>query len=99
MATISLPTPLRAFAKNQRSVQITGQTVGDVLENLTRQFPEMRQHLFSEDGTLRSFVNVYLGDEDIRYLQGSKTPVKDDAQLSIIPSIAGGIFIAGVVEL
>ena len=69
MATISLPTPLRPYADKQSEIQVQGQTVGEALSDLTSKIPKLKQHLFAEDGNLRSFVNVYLNDEDIRFLE------------------------------
>lgn len=89
MATIRIPTPLRAYVSGQEYVSVSGQTVGDALGDLTRQYPEIEPHLFNE-GRLRSFVNVFLGDEDVRHLDGIDTPIQDDTKLLIIPSIAGG---------
>ena len=94
---IHIPTPLRPFAGKQASVSVTAATVGSALVALTTQFPELRKHLYTEEGKLRAFVNVYLNDEDIRYLdQKDDTPVKDSDALSIIPSIAGGTATAEV---
>jgi molybdopterin/thiamine biosynthesis adenylyltransferase/rhodanese-related sulfurtransferase/molybdopterin converting factor small subunit len=88
---IHIPTPLRQFAAKQATVTVTASTVGQALEELTFTHPELKKHLYSEDGKLRAFVNVYLNDEDIRYLSGKEdTPVKEGDSLSIIPSIAGG---------
>lgn len=90
MATISLPTPLRPYADRQAEVSIDGSTVGELLSALTETFPKLKNHLFADDGKLRSFVNVYVNDEDIRHLQKSETPVSASDQVSIIPAIAGG---------
>jgi adenylyltransferase/sulfurtransferase len=90
MAKISLPTPLRPYADKQAEVTIGGGTVRELLANLTERHPGLKKHLFADDGTLRSFVNVYLNDEDVRYLQKGETVVKDSDLVSIIPSIAGG---------
>ena len=90
LTTIHIPTPLRKFTDGQAAVGVEGETVGDALAHLTSQFPTLKQHLYNEQGTLRSFVNIYLGDEDIRYLDGENTLLADDATLSIVPSIAGG---------
>ena len=90
MPKISLPTPLRPNANKQAEVTVDGATVGEALAKLTAQHPDLRRHLFAEDGKLRSFVNVYVNDEDIRYLKKNETPVKDSDLVSIIPSIAGG---------
>ena len=88
---IHIPTPLRAFTGGEQTVSVPGATVGDALEQLTGAYPELRQHLFMADGKLRSFVNVYLNDDDIRYLpQKEATPAEESDELTIIPSIAGG---------
>lgn len=87
---VMIPTPLRPYAGKQDSVQLQAATVGEALSALTSQFSELKQHLFSDDGRLRSFVNVYVNDEDIRYLQKDKTPVREGDVVSIVPSIAGG---------
>jgi molybdopterin converting factor small subunit len=88
---IHIPTPLRQFAQKQSTVTVHADTVGQALEELTETHPELKKHLYSEDGKLRAFVNVYLNDEDIRYLSDKEnTAVKEGDSLSIIPSIAGG---------
>ncbi|HWF39401.1 MAG TPA: ubiquitin-like small modifier protein 1 [Candidatus Acidoferrales bacterium] len=87
---VMIPTPLRPYAGKQDSVQLQAATVGEALSALTSQFSELKKHLFSDDGRLRSFVNVYVNDEDIRYLQKDKTPVREGDVVSIVPSIAGG---------
>ena len=87
---IHIPTPLRQYAEKKDVVEVGGRTVGEGLANLTSQYADLRRHLFSDDGKLRAFVNVYLNDEDIRYLEQENTPVKDGDSLSIVPSIAGG---------
>jgi adenylyltransferase/sulfurtransferase len=88
---IFIPTPLRAYTGKQDTVEVRGTTIQDVLSGLTAQYPVLRKHLFTEDGKLRSFVNLYLNDEDIRYLdKKDQTPVSEGDSLSIIPSIAGG---------
>jgi molybdopterin converting factor small subunit len=89
--TIHIPTALRSYAGNNASVDVSGATVGDALSDLTTQYPDLSKHLRTGDGKLRSFVNVYLEDEDIRYLDKEATPVADGAELSIVPSIAGGV--------
>ncbi len=88
--TIHIPTPLRPFTEKQESVEVTGATVGELLADLTKKYEGLRKHLYADDGRLRNFVNVYLNDEDIRYLQKEKTPVKPGDSLSIVPSVAGG---------
>ena len=87
---VMIPTPLRAYAGKQESIDVAAGTVGEALGALTAQFAELKKHLYSDDGKLRSFVNVYVNDEDIRYLQKDKTAVKDGDTVSIVPSIAGG---------
>ena len=90
MTQIRIPTPLRPYAGGQSAITVTGSTVGMALNDLTDQYPDLRQHLF--DGPqLRSFVNIYLNQEDVRYLQGAETPLKEADTLLIIPSIAGGV--------
>ena len=89
MASIKIPTPLRAYTNNQAQVSVTGATVGEALGNLTATYPELRTHLY-EGEKLRNFVNVFLGDEDVRFLDGLDTEIEADAGLRIIPSIAGG---------
>jgi molybdopterin/thiamine biosynthesis adenylyltransferase/rhodanese-related sulfurtransferase/molybdopterin converting factor small subunit len=90
MAKILIPTPLRQYAGKQDAVQLAGQTVGEVLHSLTSQYSDLRRHLYNDEGKLRSFVNVYVNDEDIRYLSKEATPLKDNDTVSIVPSIAGG---------
>ncbi|HVA65012.1 MAG TPA: MoaD/ThiS family protein [Terriglobales bacterium] len=87
---IHIPTPLRAFTGQQATVEAQGRDVGEALEDLVRTHPPLRAQLFNADGQLRSFVNVYLNDEDIRYTGSGKTPVNASDTISIVPSIAGG---------
>jgi adenylyltransferase/sulfurtransferase len=87
---ILIPTPLRPYAGKQSIIEVTAQTVGEALSDLTAQHPDLRKHLYSEDGKLRAFVNIYLNDEDIRYLNKDATPVKETDTISIVPSVAGG---------
>jgi len=90
MITILIPTPLRPFTDKLDAVAVSGATVGELLQDLTTRYAGLKQHLYAADGKLRSFVNVYVNDDDIRYLQKEQTPVKDGDTLSIIPSVAGG---------
>src|SRR5580704_16001734 len=90
MAKILIPTPLRQYANKQDSVDLAGATVGEVLHSLTSQYAELRRHLYTDEGRLRSFVNVYVNDDDIRYLDKEATALKDGDTVSIVPSIAGG---------
>jgi len=90
MAKLMIPTPLRQYADKNDSVEIEASTVGEALDKLTAQYGDLRKHLFSDEGKLRSFVNVYLNDEDIRYLDKDKTAVRGEDVITIVPSIAGG---------
>ncbi len=87
---ILIPTPLRPYTGKQSTAEVAGQTVGEALSDLVTQHPDLRRHLYGEDGTLRSFVNVYLNDDDIRYLAKEATPAKDTDTITIVPSVAGG---------
>ena len=88
---ILIPTPLRAFTEKQDTVSVTGATVTEGLSALTKTYPALQQHLFTPEGALRSFVNVYLNDDDVRYLPAKEdSPVGENDELTIIPSIAGG---------
>lgn len=89
MASIRIPTPLRAYTGNQAQVTIEGGTVGAALSNLVEQYPDLKPHIF-QDEQLRNFVNIFLGEENISFLQGMDTELEPDASLRIIPSIAGG---------
>ena len=88
---IHIPTPLRQYADKKDVAEVAGGTAGEGLANLTAQYPDLRRHLYTDNGKLRTFVNFYLNDEDIRYLQQENTPVKEGDVLSIVPSIAGGV--------
>src|SRR5262245_37984118 len=90
MAKILIPTPLRPYTDKQDTVDASGATVGELLADLTRKHSGLKTHLYNEQGKLRSFVNVYVNDEDIRYLQKEETPVNAVDTVSIIPSVAGG---------
>src|SRR5437763_96390 len=90
MPKILIPTPLRQYTGKQDTVQVKGATVGEALADLTGQHQDLRRNIYNDEGKLRSFVNVYLNDEDIRYLNKEATPVKDSDTISIVPSIAGG---------
>ena len=90
-ATIFIPTALRGFAGGNATYSVPATTVGDALTQFTAEFPELKKHLYNDEGKLRSFVNIYVGEEDIRFLDGLRTAVKDGEQISIVPAIAGGI--------
>jgi molybdopterin converting factor small subunit len=90
MSKIHIPTPLRQYVGKQASVDVSGATVGEAMSALVAQHPDLRKHLYNDDGRLRAFVNLYVNDEDIRYLQKEATALKDSDSISIVPSIAGG---------
>ena len=90
MAKVLIPTPLRQYTGRQDAVNLSGSTVGEVLRDLTSQYGDLRKHLYNDEGRLRSYVNVYLNDEDIRYLDKEASAVKETDTISIVPSIAGG---------
>jgi sulfur-carrier protein len=92
MVNLRIPTPLRSYTNGQSEIRVQGVTVGEAMNDLTLQFPALRPHLYSDDGRLRAFVNLYLNDEDIRQLQGVATQLNEGDRLMLIPSIAGGIY-------
>src|ERR1039457_934887 len=98
MAKVLIPTPLRQFTGKQDAVTVAGGTVGEVLTALTAPFPHLRKQIFTDEGKVRSFVNVYLNDEDIRYLSKDATAAKDGDTISLVPSIAGGSTVAAPPE-
>lgn len=87
---VRIPTPLRKVTKDKDIVQVSGATITEIVEDLEKQYPGLKERLCDERGELRRFVNIYLNDEDIRFAQGKQTPVKDGDEISIIPAIAGG---------
>ena len=90
MSILRIPTPLRPYANGQSEISVQAQTVGEALTILTDCYTGLRPHLFTSEGQLRSFVNLFINDEDIRQLQGLETPIKESDRLILIPSIAGG---------
>ena len=90
MSKIHIPTPLRQYVGKQSTVDVKGATVGEAMSDLLVRHPDLRRHLYADDGKLRAFVNLYVNDEDIRYLQKEATAVKEGDNISIVPSIAGG---------
>jgi len=88
---VHIPTPLRPYTDKADVVELEGATVAELLEQLTKRFGGLKQHLFNNEGKMRSFVNIYVNDEDIRYLQKDQTPLKAGDSVSIIPSVAGGV--------
>jgi molybdopterin converting factor small subunit len=87
---VLIPTPLRQYADRHEAVEVDGHDVGEVLQQLVSAHPQLQGHLYTSEGRLRSFVNIYLNDEDIRYTGLERTPVRNSDTVSIIPSIAGG---------
>jgi adenylyltransferase/sulfurtransferase len=85
-----IPTPLRPFVGKKSVIELKAASVGEALRALTTEFADLRKHLYTDEGKIRSFVNVYVNDEDIRYLEKENTPLKDGDTVSIVPSIAGG---------
>ena len=88
--TVRIPTPLRKFTGDQADVEIDGSTVGEVIDNLEAQHAGMKERMVDESGAIRRFVNVYVNEEDIRFLDGPATDVKDGDHVTIVPAIAGG---------
>ena len=90
MATVIIPTPLRKFTNQTARLQVEAGTVGEIIDKLTLDFPELKKHLLDQKGDLRSFVNIFAGDDDIRDLQKEHTAVNTSTIISIVPAIAGG---------
>jgi len=88
--TVRIPTPLRSLTKTSAEVQADGDTVDDVMQDLERRYPGLRERLMDDKGELRRFINLYVNDEDVRFLQSLKTTLKSGDTLSIVPAIAGG---------
>lgn len=87
---VRLPTVLRTHAGGASVVSLDGATIGEVLGKLVAEYPGLAGHVVQEDGTLHKFVNIYLDDDDVRYLNGLDTPVPDGSEISILPAVAGG---------
>lgn len=90
MPTLRIPTPLRVYVDNQTEVHLNGSTVSEVLFDLVNCYPDIKPHLFTDDTNLRPFVNLFLGEENIRDIDGLNSYLKEDDRLLLIPSIAGG---------
>lgn len=88
--TVRIPTPLRRLTQNQAEVEAEGDTIESLIENLEASYPGLKERICDESGNVRRFVNIYLNDEDIRFLDGGATAVNDGDDISIIPAIAGG---------
>ena len=91
MATVIIPTPLRKFTNNTARLTFQAKTVSDMIQILITQFPDLRKHLLDANGTVPSFINIFVNDDDIRNLQREQTVVMEGATVSIVPAIAGGI--------
>ncbi len=89
MPSIKIPSPLRAYTENQAVIEVSGETIGAALDDLTGKYPELRTHLYEGD-QLRNFVNIFVGEEDVRFLDGLETEIDESDSVRIIPSIAGG---------
>jgi molybdopterin synthase sulfur carrier subunit len=92
---VRIPTPLRAITKGSGEVQVTASTVGDLIADLERQYPGLRDRLVEDNGELRRFINIYVNEEDIRFLQGAETALKQGDEVAIVPAIAGGSAASG----
>jgi len=90
MATVRIPTPLRKFTNGSEEVSAAGKSVGELLADLEKNFPGIKARICDDAGAVRRFVNIFVKDEDIRFLQNLETPVKDGDEVSIVPAIAGG---------
>jgi molybdopterin synthase sulfur carrier subunit len=90
MAIVRVPSPLQRLVGNQRSVPAAGVTLAELIDDLERRYPGIRARLIDDEGQLRSFVNVFVDNEDVRFLQGLDTPIPANAEVSIVPAMAGG---------
>jgi adenylyltransferase/sulfurtransferase len=97
MPVLRIPTPLRAYTNGQSEVRVSGANISDALADLTVQYPALKPHLFNDGGDLRPFVNLFVGENNIKDLQGVDTPIRDGEKIMLIPSIAGGMSLRGVV--
>src|SRR5215467_5373505 len=95
MPQIQIPSPLRQYAGKQATVEVEAHSVGEALNSLVSNHPDLKRHLYTDEGKLRAFVNVYVNDEDMRYLEKEATALKETDTISIVPSIAGGSFELG----
>jgi molybdopterin synthase sulfur carrier subunit len=95
MPVLRIPTPLRAYTSGQSEVTVNGSNISDALTDLTTQYPALKPHLFNEGGELRPFVNLFVGENNIKDLQGVQTPIKEGEKIMLIPSIAGGLSLRG----
>jgi len=87
---VRIPTPLRPLTKNQGEVEASGATIAEIIDNLEANHPGIKGRMCDDTGELRRFVNIYVNEEDVRFLKGKETPLKDGDEVSIVPAIAGG---------
>ena len=90
MATLKIPTPLRSYTNGQAEVSVRGANVAEAMGDLVEKFPTLKPHLYNGDGNLRPFVNLFVGEDNIKDLQGVETPLTENSRVVLIPSIAGG---------
>ena len=90
MAVVRVPTPLRRVTNGQSTVEVSGATVGEGLDNLEKKFPGIKERIVDPSGALHRFVNIYINGEDVRFMQGMETKVKATDEISIVPAVAGG---------
>ena len=90
MPVFRIPTPLRSYTSGQSEVSLPGETVAELMDNMVSQFPALKPHLYNGEGALRPFVNLFIGEDNIKDLQGLETPLRADDRVLLIPSIAGG---------
>jgi MoaD family protein len=90
MATVRIPTPLRKLTQGKEEVTAQGKNVGELIADLEKRYPGLKERICDEKGAIRRFVNIFVKDEDIRFLQNLETPIKDADEVSIVPAIAGG---------
>jgi len=90
MVKVRIPTPLRKLTGGKGEVEAEGKTVADLIEDLEKRYPGIKERLMDESGNLRRFINIYVNEEDIRFMQGKDTSLNDGDEVSIVPAIAGG---------
>ena len=90
MAKVKIPTPLRKFTNNESEITVEGSTVKELIENLEKSYPGIKKRLCDESGGIRKFINIYVGEDDIRFLKKEETELKKDSEVNIVPAIAGG---------
>jgi len=99
MANIQIPTPLRTFTNGETDITVKGNTVGEALHDLTTQHAALKQHLYNEEGKLRTCVNLFLDGDDVRHLKGENTAINAESSLRIVPSVAGGLIYSHTVNM